>query len=638
MRKRIVYVILILGCILCFAINAGAKVKLPVLVSDGMVLQREQPVLIWGFADPGEEIKIQFLKKKYHTQTGMDGKWQIQLPPTKAGGPYTITINDIVLKDVLFGDVWLCSGQSNMETPVSRVMDLYEKEIRSYTNTHIRHIKIPLSYNFHGPQDDIRPAAWMPVTPEGIMTYAAVPYFFARFLYETIQVPIGLINASVGGSPAEAWVNEENLREFPYYLNDKKIAESDEYIRQAQQLQDTNRKLWYQVLNEGDSGLLEKWIDPAYNDSNWDTTDLFDSWGRDEKQSPINGSFWFRKAVDIPVRLAGKKATLRLGCIVDADSVFVNGVFIGATSYQYPPRKYPIPETLLKEGKNTITIRLISHSDTPHFVEEKPYKIVFEEEEISLEGEWKYRLANRMPSMSEGISFQYKPVGLYNAMIAPLQNYVIKGVVWYQGESNTSRYKEYNALLSALINNWRELWKQPDLPFLLVQLPNFQRNYPGESEWAELRNVQRELCMNTPNTGLAVTIDVGEWNDIHPLNKKDVGYRLSLQARRLVYGENTIIVDGPLYESKEIAGNKIILTFRKGTDDFMPMEELKGFAIAGRDGEFQEAKARIENGKIIVWNDGIADPVQVRYAWANNPEEANLRNRTRLPASPFRTE
>lgn len=638
MRNTIKHTLILVVSILCLVQPAEAKVKLPALISNGMVLQREQPVKLWGFADPEERITIEFLAKQYQTQADDAGNWELELPPTTAGGPYTIKINDLEIKDILFGDVWLCSGQSNMETPIPRVMDLYEEEIRAYTNPNIRHIKVPMSYNFHSPQTDFAPAAWTAITPEGVMAYAAVPYFFARFLYDSIQVPIGIINSSVGGSPAQAWISEEHLKEFPHYINEKRIVESDDYIRQAKQLQNTSQELWFNTLNAGDPGIRERWFDAHYDDSVWETVGLFDVWGLDDKAYPINGSFWFRKTIDLPLHLANKQATLRLGCIVDADSVFVNGVFVGSTAYQYPPRKYTIPANLLKAGNNQVTIRLISNSNRPHFVPEKPYKIVFDGEEITLDGEWKYRLGNRMSPTPEGIAFQYKPTGLYNGMIAPIQNYAIKGVVWYQGEANTNRYKEYDPLLTALITNWRELWKRPDLPFLLVQLPNFMENSPGLSEWAELRDVQRKLALKTPNSGLAVTIDIGEWNDIHPLNKKDVGYRLSLHARRLVYGETAIIADGPLYESQEIVGDKIRLSFRRGTDNFMPVEELKGFTIAGKDGLFKEANARFESRTILVWNEEIAEPVQVRYAWGNNPDTANLRNTSGLPASPFQTD
>lgn len=622
-----------------FAQFSEAKVKLPVLISDGMVLQRDRDITIWGYADAGEEVNVNFLEKKYTTVADADGNWEIILPPTEAGGPYIVTINDWEIRDVLIGDVWLCSGQSNMELPVNRVMDMFREEVESYGNPMIRHIKVPLAYNFHYPQQDIHTASWQELTPENALSFSAVAYFFAKELFEKTKTPIGLVNASVGGSPAEAWISEEGLKHFPAYLNDRDISRSDTYVSDVKNLDRERRNRWNAVLYRQDAGLNgeQEWFSPGYDDSEWETTDLFGkAWGTDGL-NPVNGSHWFRKEIDIPRRLAGKSAVLRLGCVVDADSVFVNGVFVGTVSYRYPPRIYPIPENVLKEGRNTVTVRLISYGGVPEFVEDKPYKILLGNEEISLEGTWKYKQGTRMPALPGETFFHYKPTGLYNSMIAPLQNWGLKGVLWYQGESNTGRYNEYYDLMKALIGDWRSLWEQPELPFLIVQLANFMQDppYPAESHWAELRDVQLRLSQAVPNTGLAVTIDIGEWNDIHPLNKKDVGKRLLLQAQRIAYGDNNLICDGPLYDSMTINGNRVILSFRKGTNDLLPVEELEGFAVAGSDGRFEWAKAIMEDNRITVWSDRIAGPVRIRYAWGNNPEKANLGNRAGLPASPF---
>lgn len=365
---------------------------------------------------------------------------------------------------------------------------------------------------------------------------------------------------------------------------------------------------------------------------------MFGNWASDGVNW-INGSHWFRKEIEVPTHLAGQKAELRLGCIVDSDSVFVNGTFVGTTSYQYPPRIYPIPEGLLKEGKNNITIRLFCAGGRAHFVEDKPYKVIFANEEISLLGTWKHRVGCRMFALPGGVGFSNKATVLYNSLIAPLKNMTFKGVLWYQGETNTGRYNEYYGIISALIKNWRDLFDTPELPFIIAQLPNFmqQRNYPSDGGWAQLRNVQKQLSQDIPNVGLTVNIDLGEWNDIHPLNKKDVGYRIFLQAQKLVYGKKGIVADGPIYESAEVKGNQIILSFKEGTNNLMPVDELKGFTIAGKDGRYQWAKARIEGNKVIVWSDAITHPVSVRYAWADNPGDVNLRNTAGLPASPFET-
>lgn len=615
------------------------KVRLPALVSDGMVLQCDRDISIWGYADRGETVKVSFEGRIYSTVADADGYWSVTLPPMLSGGPYEMIVNDQVIRDILVGDVWLCSGQSNMELPISRVMDMFREEVEVYRNSMIRHFKVPIAYDFHHPQEDIASTQWQSLTPESALSFSAVAYFFAKDLYEKTGVPIGLINASVGGSPAEAWISEEGLLDFPAYLNEKDVCQSDDYVAAVKHLDRMNRDLWSCVLYRNDPGLLEKpkWFEANYNDSNWKTINLFDkSWGSDGL-NPINGSHWLRKSFNVPSHLHGKPAILRFGCVVDADSIFVNGTFVGTTSYQYPPRIYSIPSHLLKEGENTITIRLISYSGYPSVVKDKPYKIVFDDGEISLEGDWKYKFGTRMRALPGETFFHYKPVGLYNGMIAPLLNWPIKGVLWYQGESNTDRYNEYFDLMSALIKDWRYRWNMPDLPFLIVQLANFMKDPqdPSESNWAELRNAQRLLSLAIPNTALAVTIDIGEWNDIHPLNKKEVGRRLSLQAQRVIYGDVSVVSDGPVFERMAVDRHQLVLSFREGTDDLLHVDKLEGFAIAGTDGKYQWAKAYVKGNKVIVQHEDVPHPVSVRYAWGHNPSRANLRNSKGLPASPF---
>ncbi|MDR0231767.1 MAG: sialate O-acetylesterase [Dysgonamonadaceae bacterium] len=634
--------------------SSSAQVRLPQLVSDGMILQRDVPAKIWGWASPGEKVTVVFnsqpslrgtKQSTLSTQADVNGNWEIILPAQKAGGPYSMTIsasNSITIQNILFGDVWLCSGQSNMETPISRTMTLFGDEISNYYNPKIRYVKIPLAYNFHAPQTDVPACLWVDLTPETAQNYSAVAYFFAKEMFNKTGVPVGLINSSVGGTPAEAWIGEEFLKDFPVKLNDMRMAQSDEFVTEMQRLGSLPGQRWDTVLNEQDKGLTGtiRWSSPDYDDSSWSTVNLLDnSWGR-KNSRPVNGVFWFRKEIEVPAELAGQEAMLYMGRIIDADYAYINGKQVGVTYYQYPPRNYTVPKGLLKAGKNMIAVRLISQGGFPGFVSDKPYKLVFKNQEpISLEGDWKFQPGALMPPTSGGgISFQNKPTGLYNAMIAPLQNHAFKGVIWYQGESNTDRYFEYYDLMTQLISNWRKLFGE-NLPFLSVQLTNYMEPalLQQNSEWAELRNIQRRLSQTIPNTGMAVAIDLGEWNDIHPLNKKDVGLRLALQARRLVYGEK-IVSDGPVFQSQTIDGNKIIISFKNGTNNLQPVDELKGFAIAGADGVYKLAHAVIDGNRVVVWNDNITQPIKVRYAWANNPEGANLRNTSGLPASPFQTE
>jgi sialate O-acetylesterase len=620
----------------------SAEVRLPRLVSDGMILQRDVPVGLWGWADPGETVIVRFGKNTCSAVAGSEGTWAVQLPAQEAGGPHSISIlasNTLTINNILFGDVWLCSGQSNMETPVSRVTTLFGSEINSYSNPHIRYVKIPTVYNFHGTQTDVEPCRWTDVTPESAQGFAALPYFFAREMYEKTRVPVGIINSSVGGSPVEAWIGEEALQDYPALLNDMRICRSDEFIAEMQRLAPLPGRRWNEILNQQDKGLNEGWASPGFDDSAWTGVDLFDTaWGRNGFR-PRNGAHWFRKEIILPAGMENREAMLYMGRIVDADFVYVNGELAGATGYQYPPRNYSLKAGMLKAGRNRIAVRLISQGGIPGFVKEKTYAIVAGGQEISLEGEWKYRLGVEMPSVpGGGIAFQNKPTGLYNAMIAPLRHFSFRGVIWYQGESNTYNYGEYYGLMSALISQWRGLWKEGEsLPFFVVQLPNYMAPavVQQNSSWAELRDVQLKLSQTVPNTHLAVAIDLGEANDIHPLNKKDLARRIALQARRVVYGE-TLVSEGPVFESFGREGDKLILSFREGTDDLEPAAGLKGFAIAGDDGIFHPAEAVVRENKVVVWRDGIARPQAVCYAWADNPEGADLRNRQGLPASPFR--
>ena len=533
---------------LCATSMVDAKVKLPALISDGMVLQHEQPIKVWGTADAGESVQVKFLKNAtptgvkggklkvaYTVTADANGRWTLTLPAMKPGGPYILQVNDIELKDILVGDVWLCSGQSNMELPVSRVTDMFRDEIAAYENTNIRQLKVPNIFNFHAPQADLPDyVAWKPLTQENVMNFSALGYFFAKAMYEKNSIPVGLINSSWGGTPVEAWISEEGLKEFPKYINDKRQYEDDAYLKSIKQTEGLSFYRWNTSLYQGDAGLHEAtpWYAANYNDKDWKTVDLFSTdWGTNGL-NPINGSHWFRKEVEVPQDWNGKEATLRLGCIVDADSVYVNGTFVGTISYQYPPRIYTIPAGVLKAGKNTVTIRLISNNSYPHFVKEKPYKIICGNEEVSLQGEWKYRLGAPMPPAPGMMFFCYEPVCLYNAMIAPLQNYGIRGVLWYQGESNVDRRNEYAALLTALIADWRNTFGNPELPFYIVELADFlsRDDVSGRQAWAEMRKEQAKVAETNRNTRLIRNSDLGEWNDIHPLDKKTLGQRAAESA------------------------------------------------------------------------------------------------------------
>jgi sialate O-acetylesterase len=590
-----------------------------------MVLQRDIPVKIWGWANPGEKVTVTIKGKKLRTVTDASGNWSTTLPATPAGGPYEIFINEKSVKDVLFGDVWLCSGQSNMVINMERVKEKYPADIASANNPQIRNFFIPTAISKVDIKQDLPASSWLPVTPENVLLMGAVSYFFARDLYAKYQVPIGIINSSVGGTPIESWISEEGLKEFPAYVKDTtKTAPPAPTAKKST-----------------DRGLTEKWASLNYSPKGWKRFAIPGFW-EDQGLKDLNGVVWFRREIEIPSSLAGLPAKLFMGRIVDADQVFVNGEQVGNVTYQYPPRRYTVKNGILKAGKNLVVIRVTNTAGKGGFVPDKRYEMLVGDRSFDLQGDWEYKVGEVFPPVVEKPApSNFTPTALYNAMIAPFLPYSLKGIVWYQGETNVWKPDVYASLLPALAKDWRTKFNQPELPFLYVQLPGFQdRNFlPSESNMAVLREGQLK-SLHIPRSGMAVTLDLGEWNDIHPLTKKPIGERLALAARKIAYGEN-IVSSGPIYESNAIEGNRIRIRFRETgsglainkTDE----DELTYFAIAGKDKKFVWAKAIIERNTVVVWSDEVAEPMYVRYGWADNPEGANLINVEGLPASPFRT-
>ena len=634
----------------CFAIFINfiptfAQVRLPRLVRDSMVLQRNSKVKIWGWASPKEKIEITFLDKKYKAVANDNGEWQVLLSSMKSGGPYTMNIegkNKITLHNILIGDVWLCSGQSNMAHQMELHKYKYSKEIADANNPEIRQFWVPTLTDLQQPKDDLPTGYWKSANSHDILQFSAVAYFFAKSLNEKYHVPIGIINSSVGGTPIEAWTSEEGLKEFP--VIDKTVQKN----KDTAWINEINRKAFASKILENkepekDKGLTgeKRWYDTSYIPKEWYRINIPGYW-EDQGIKDLNGVVWYRKQINVPAAMTGVPATIFMGRIVDADYLYINGKLVGNTSYLYPQRRYVVPAILLKPGKNYIVIRVINYSGKGGFVPDKPYFIFTEKDTLDLKGYWQYKVGEAFSPHKNlpEVSLQNQPTSLYNAMIAPLTNYSIKGILWYQGESNPYNADAYTQLLPALIKDWRSKWKQGDIPFVYVQLPGFMDvNYlPEESQWAVLREAQLKT-LSVPNTGMAVTIDLGEWNDVHPLNKKDVGFRSALAAEKVAYGENNLVYSGPIYETYKIEGNKIVITFNNVgsgltiNDD----EDLREFAIAGADKKFVWANAKISGNKVVVWNDDVPDPKYVRYAWSDNPRGANLYNKEGLPASPFQT-
>lgn len=622
----------------CF--QTQAQIELPQIIRDSMILQRDSKIKIWGWASNGEKVSVKFNGKTYHAKTN-DGKWILQLPAMKAGGPYTMKIagrNKIVLHDILIGDVWLCAGQSNMEHQMKLHSVKYGDEIAHADYSQIRQFKVPNVTNLISPQNNLPGGAWKRADSSNVMDFSVVAYFFAKALYQKYHVPVGIINASWGGIPIEAMMSEESLQLFPNIIQTVEKNKDTAYVN------DVNRKAFAQmhlIRQPEDKGITEKWFEPSYQPKEWRRIAIPGFW-EDQGVKDLNGIVWYRKEIDVPAGMIGKPAKVFLGRIVDADELYINGQKVGSTDYMYPQRRYTIPDGVLKAGKNLFVVRVTNNCGKGGFVPDKPYKLIAGSDTISLIGYWQYKVdAVFTPRDAPGmIALQNQPTALYNSMIAPLINYNIKGFLWYQGESNTGKPDEYANLQPAMIRDWRSKWHEDDLPFLFVQLPGFM-DYtysPVESEWAIFREAQAK-SLSLSNTGMAVTVDIGEWNDVHPDDKKDVGERLALAAEKIAYYEN-IVCSGPIYQSQTIEGNKIVLSFTDvgsgltTNDD----ESLTEFAIAGNDKKFVQANAKIEGDKVIVWSDEISSPKYVRYAWADDPPHPNLFNKEGLPASPFRTD
>lgn len=630
-------------------LKTNAQIRLPQLVANGMVLQRDAPLNIWGWAAPGEQISMKFKGKQYKTTADAKGNWNLWLSPMHTGGPYNMELsasNKIKLEDILIGDVWFCSGQSNMVLNMERLKERFPQEIAAANYPQIRNFFVPTAANISGIQPDLPTGKWVSANPKTVLTFGGVTYFFAKKIYEKYKVPIGIINSSVGGTPIQAWISEQGFSALPKYTERIRQLRDTAYLNPLLRKDEQNKLAAQKPAPVVDKGLTgeKPWYDEAYEAQGWHKYWLPGYWN-DQGIKGLNGVVWFRKELDLPQSVSGKAGKLMLGRLVDADETYINGKQVGRTTYQYPPRRYEIPAGLLRPGKNLIVVRLSNFSGKGGFVPDKPYYLLAGEGKIDLRGDWQYEVGQVFgpadaPPPTQVVA-QNEPAGLYNAMVAPALKYAIKGVLWYQGESNAGSPGDYHPLMKALIADWRNKFQMLDMPFIYAQLPNFNEvEYtPGEGSWALIREAQLKT-LGMPNTAMSVNIDAGEWNDIHPLDKKTVGERMALAADHLAYKDLKVVGSGPLLESSKVEGQNIILTFNhtgsglvaKGTG------ELKQFAIAGADKKFVWAKAVIQGNQVLVSSPKVENPKYVRYAWADNPAGANLYNQEGLPASPFRTD
>ncbi|MDO5980204.1 sialate O-acetylesterase [Flavivirga spongiicola] len=651
------YLKLIIGLILFNTVFAHADITLPRLFGNDMVLQRNQDIKIWGWADSKEKITISFLGEQYTTRANRKGIWEVVLPPQKAGGPFKLEVsgkNTIKLQNILIGDVWICSGQSNMYFRTAAAKNSY-RDINNATNKNIRLFQIEKDAHYQ-PKKDITTGKWLECNPETVKSFSAVAYFFGRDLHKEIGVPIGLIHASWGGSGIQAWMDGATIKKFSDYTEEvNKIEKTPDYFDQ----------LFSTYKKNGGSLLINKLFkkDPGFKDdgetldldffsrTDWSKIQVPGYW-EDLGVKDFNGSIWYRKRFELPETYADNDLILDLGWIDDYDFTFFNGKRIGSRTYKGSGRKYTISKDIVKTGENEILVCVYDLDWKGGFWGPRKSNLKIKDDKtflnVDLQGLWDYKLGlDNKDFNTDGLNWNKQPTKrstptfLYNAMISPLTKYGIKGAIWYQGESNAGNANEYSKLLPAMIDGWRSKWNQANFPFLIVQLANYGplADSPVESNWADQREAQFST-LKTPNTGLAVTIDIGNTMDIHPTNKQDVGHRLMLSSLKVAYNKN-VVHSGPTYKSMEIIDNKIVIHFENTGSGLIAKDKfgyLKEFAIAGNDKKFVWAKAFVEGNKIIVFNEDVSNPVAVRYAWSDNPLEANLYNKEGLPAIPFRTD
>jgi sialate O-acetylesterase len=654
---------LIVASSICIALmilgkSVQADVRVPAIIGDNMVIQSGMKVRIWGRANPGERVTVQINSHTSSANADQQGHWQTFIGPLNAGGPFSLTIkgnNTLSFRNILVGEVWICSGQSNMEWPLINAKDgARAVTAANYPEIHLFTVEKSTSAT---PLDEVK-GRWVVTTPDTVGQFSAVGYFFGRELYEALKTPIGLIHTSWGGTPAESWTSYEALAANPelkpiierYQESLKALPERQKDFERAMAQWEQNNI----YLDPGNKGEALGYAGDSVSTADWKQMNLpqyIETAGLD-----IDGAVWFRKQIEIPQSWAGKDLVLNLTPIDDYDTTYFNGTRVGGLGRETPdsyskPRRYTVAGRLVHAGRNVIAVRVFDAAGNGGFAGGGDMSLApagaKNGEVLGLEGPWDYKVevafTPKHPDwgsrpQAPGPTNQNSPSVLYNAMLVPLTPYAIRGAIWYQGESNAGRAYQYRTLFPLMIRNWRRAWNEGDFPFYYVQLANWQpqKAEPAESEWAELREAQ-SMTLHEPQTGMAVIIDIGDPNDIHPRNKLDVGHRLAVWALAQTYRQ-TLEYSGPLYDAHSIDGNQVRIRFTHAqglkTSDGEPP---RGFAIAGADHKFYWADARIDGQAILVSSSKVTKPVAVRYAWADNPV-TSLYNAANLPASPFRTD
>jgi sialate O-acetylesterase len=629
------------------------KLEMSPLFSDNMVLQQQKEIPVWGIAPPNSKVSVTFRKQSIKTITDKKGKWIVRLKPEPVGRNETLTVKchskKILCTNIAVGEVWIASGQSNMEVPLINNWGPVKNGAQEASNASYPDIRLFIvnRNNSIEPVDTISSDGWKSCSPETVRNFSAVAYFFGRELYNQLHIPIGLIQSAWGGTIAEAWTSAESLELMEDFTTSvQKIQSLPKSIEGQQKQYEKDDFQLHIEMSRKDPGIMGKdtiFKTIGLNDLGWSTMNLPGLW-ENTSFGVFDGSVWFRKHIDLPMELSRKKMVLNIGPSDDFDEAWVNGVKVGQSGYWGEPRHYPIREGIVKYGNNVITLRVSDFQGAGGF-NGKPENFYLSGPDnfhLDLSGEWLLHAGYNKREI-ETIAMKpgdpNRPTSLFNGMINPLIPYAFKGIIWYQGESNTGMAWQYRELFPTLIKDWRNHWNIGDFPFYFVQLANhMQRNeQPVDDMWAELREAQT-LALQLPNTGMAVTIDIGDAMNIHPGNKQDVGKRLALWALNKNYRIN-VPFSGPLYKSNELAGDKIIIHFDNVYNGLKAsgQSKLTGFAIAGEDKKFYWADATIAGNSVIVSCKDVMNPAAVRYAWSSNPE-CNLVNSANLPASPFRSD
>lgn len=624
------------------AAGAQAEVRLATVFGDHMVLQREQPIRIWGSATPGQTLAVELAGQKASAKVGADGRWAATLPALKAGGPHALRVQGdgrVELKDVLIGDVWLLGGQSNMEWPLLAT-DTGPQEVASPQNAQLRHLRVPLRASFR-PEADIAPARWVVAEAGAVAEFSAVGYHFARQMQAVQGVPIGLVNTAWGGSHLETWMRRELALRDPALAAAVQAlpADATAFVNQRRERIEALLKAWQPGLPW--QGVDARgWSAAADIDAGWPTLQAPREW-EGQGLAGLDGVVWMRRRIELGAAQAAGSAQLHLAKVDDCDEVWVNGQRVGGQCGHDKPRAYALPAGLLQAGANWIAVRVTDSGGGGGFHgSAADMRLDTEAGSVSLAGPWRARV--EAPQVASGPTANDAPTLAYNGLIAPLRGLALRGVLWYQGESNTGRAAAYAEGFQRLIADWRQQFGNASLPFLYVQLAAYlplQNNRPGHGGWAELRDAQGQ-ALRLPHTGMVVATDLGDAADIHPRNKRGVGHRLAQLALHEL-GLRSAPASGPQLLRSELRGSELSLHFGHtagGLRSAKAGEALRGFMLAGADRRFHPATARIDGDAVVLSSPGVPTPLAARYAWVDNPSESNLVGGDGLPAAPLRTD